>query len=90
MAKKRKCRYTPEEIEIHEQAVRLRRMTDAQLVTAFQSVPRDAGVAEPEEPTEYTNPVEKLLSGLESGEIKGIKGATAYKVREYAAEKGLI
>ena len=28
MAKKRKCRYTPEELEIHEQAVKLRKMTD--------------------------------------------------------------
>ena len=35
MSKKRKCRYTPEETAIHEEAVRLRRMTDRQLVEAF-------------------------------------------------------
>lgn len=28
MAKKRKCRYTQEELTIHEEAVRLRKMTD--------------------------------------------------------------
>lgn len=32
MAKKRKCRYTAEELAIHEEAVRLRKMTDRQLV----------------------------------------------------------
>lgn len=90
MSKKRKCRYTSEELEIHEQAVRLRKMTDAQLVAAYQDASLGAGTAEPEKPTEYTNPVEKLLTGLESGEIKGIKGATTYKVREYAVEKGLV
>lgn len=35
MAKKRKCRYTAEELAIHEEAVRLRKMTDRQLVTEF-------------------------------------------------------
>lgn len=32
MAKKRNCRRTPEEASIHEEAVKLRKMTDAQLV----------------------------------------------------------
>lgn len=35
MAKKRKCRYTQEELTIHEEAVRLRKMTDRQLVEEF-------------------------------------------------------
>ena len=35
MTKKRKCRYTAEELAIHEEAVRLRKMTDRQLVEEF-------------------------------------------------------
>ena len=37
MAKKRNCRRTPEEIAIHEEAVKLRKMTDEQLVMAFRA-----------------------------------------------------
>lgn len=32
MAKKRKCRYTAEELAIHEEAVRLRKMTDGEVI----------------------------------------------------------
>lgn len=34
--------------------------------------------------------VKILLDGLAKGECKGVKGATAYKVAEYAQQKGLI
>lgn len=37
MAKKRNCRRTPEEASIHEEAVKLRKMTDAQLVEKVRS-----------------------------------------------------
>lgn len=36
------------------------------------------------------NKVKILLDGLAKGECKGVKGATAYKVAEYAQQKGLI
>ncbi len=90
MAKKRKCRYTPEELAVHEEAVRLRKLTDAQLVSAFQNASLGAQMPEKNEASDYTGGVEKLLTGLESGAVKGIKGATAYKVRVYASEMGLI
>ena len=32
MSRKRQCRYTPEELALHKEAVRLRNMTDKQLV----------------------------------------------------------
>ena len=32
----------------------------------------------------------ELLSALSDGECKGIKGATAYKITQFATEKGLI
>jgi len=34
--------------------------------------------------------VKILLDGLAAGECKGIKGATAYKIAEYAQQKGLV
>ncbi len=33
--------------------------------------------------------VKILLDGLAKGECKGVKGATAYKIAEYAQQKGL-
>lgn len=43
-------------------------------------------------PVEENKPdkVKILLDGLAKGECKGVKGATAYKVAEYAQKKGLI
>ncbi len=100
MSKKRKCRYTAEELAIHEEAVRLRKMTDKQLVEEFHRaadtevavrVPDVAQNGESEaDPNENTSAVEKLLSALSDGKCKGIKGATAYKIAQFAAEMGLI
>lgn len=98
MSKKRNR--TAEEKAIHEEAVRLRKMTDRQLVEEFH---RAAGPevslsssheaqdeAETADPNENTSAIEKLLSALSDGECKGIKGATAYKITQFATEKGLI
>lgn len=100
MGKRRKCRYTPEELAIHEEAVRLRKMTDRQLVTEFHraaeqetslNVPDvSSGPSESEEAKETTSDIEKLLNGLSEGKVKGIKGATAYKIVQFAEELGLI
>lgn len=100
MAKKRKCRYTTEELAIHEEAVRLRKMTDKQLVEEFhRAADTEAAVRVPDVaqngengagPNENTSAVEKLLSALSDGKCKGIKGATAYKIAQFAAEMGLI
>nr|UWI04072.1 MAG: hypothetical protein [Bacteriophage sp.] len=100
MGKKRKCRYTPEENAIHKEAVRLRNMTDRQLVEAFhraadtettartstepQAAPEEA------EAKKNTSDVEKLLSALSEGKVKGIKSGIAYKVAQLAEEMGLI
>ena len=76
---KRKCKMTPEERRVHEEAVRLRKMSSAQLVAAFNAV-REG----------QDNRLETLIDGLQSGEVKGIKGATIYKITEYALERGLL
>lgn len=100
MAKKRKCRYTAQELAIHEEAVRLRKMTDKQLVEAFHRAAEEETTVRPStgaqaateeaEANENTSSVEKLLNALADGKCKGIKGATAYKVTEFAKEMGLI
>lgn len=90
MAKKRKCRYTQEELAIHEEAVKLRKMTDAQLVEAFRASQTPAPAVSQDTPNEDTGGVKKLLEGLSRGDCKGIKGATAYKIEQYAEEMGLL
>lgn len=98
MSKKRNR--TAEEKAIHEEAVRLRKMTDRQLVEEFHRAAESEvslsssheaqDEAESADPNENTSAIEKLLSALSDGECKGIKGATAYKITQFATEKGLI
>lgn len=100
MAKKKNCRRTPAEQALHREAVRLRNMTDKQLVEQFHraaepemaaSVPSVAqGDAEADTPIGNTSAVQALLTALSEGKCKGIKGATAYKVAQFAAEMGLV
>lgn len=101
MAKRRKCRYTSEELAIHEEAVKLRKMTDRQLVELLRRQRAEVDVCA-ERPTasaaasdcdktgKDTNAVETLLHELAEGKCKGIKGATVYKITEFATELGLI
>lgn len=97
MAKKRKCRYTPEELAIHEEAVKLRKMTDAQLVSAVRAAEMAAAAtsvaqngANGADPNKDPSGVEKLLQALSEGKCKGVGGATVYRVSEFAAEMGLV
>lgn len=99
MSRKRKCRYTPEELVLHKEAVRLRNMTDKQLVEEFHraadtelvasrpSVAQDG--AEAAGPGD-TSAVKTLVTALAEGKCKGIKSATAYKVAQLATEMGLM
>ena len=97
MSKEKNRRRTPAEQAIHEEAVRLRRLTDRQLVEQFHraaepemaaSVAQDG--AEGDTPIGNTSAVQALLTALSEGKCKGIKGATAYKVAQFAAEMGLV
>lgn len=49
----------------------------------IEKKPENSEVVEPDK-------VKILLDGLAKGECKGVKGATAYKIAEYAQKKGLI
>ncbi len=93
MSKKRKYRMTSEEIAVHEEAVRLRRMTDKQLIEAFNCSTGAQAATTPandQQEDNNTSPIETLLQGLSEGKCRGIGGATAYKVSQFAAELGLI
>lgn len=100
MGRKGKRRYTKEEQAIHEEAVRLRKMTDKQLVEEFhraadtettvRTSTEPQAASDEADPKKNTNGVEKLLSALSEGKCKGIKGATVYKITEFATEMGLI
>ena len=90
MGKTRKCRLTPEELAIHEEAVKLRKMTDRQLVMAFRGVQRRPPAVSEAPEQKDTDGVKRLIEGLSRGECVGVKGATAYKISQYASEMGLI
>lgn len=99
MAKKRKCRYTPEELRIHEQAVRLRKLTDAQLVEEFNKTKQNV-LTESHRELETvekasnigndTEAINILLQAISDGKCKGVRSKTAYKIEELAKELGLI
>lgn len=93
MSKKKNCRRTPEEQALHREAVRLRNMTDKQLVEEFHRSKDADNASTPAGGPQGDNtatPVETLLQGLSDGKCKGIGGATAYRVSQFAAELGLI
>ena len=100
MSKKKNCRYTQEERAIHEEAVRLRKMTDKQLVSEFHRAADTEMVtrvstglqdgADDDRADKYTTDVQKLLKALSEGRAKGIKGGISYKVAQLAEEMGLV
>lgn len=86
--KKRNCRMTGEEKNVHERAVKLRKMTDDKLVEHIDHIREEAyntGYSEAEA-QRASNPapgktLPQLLEQLDAGECKGIKSATAYNRR---------
>lgn len=95
--KKKKYQMTAQERNIHEQAVRLRKMTDAQLIEHIEHIRRDAyaaGYAEaesvPSEAGDHDKGVAQFVKELSEGGCRGVKNATAYKIEEFAREKGYI
>lgn len=101
MSKKRKCRYTQEELAIHEEAVKLRKMTDRQLVELLsrQKVNTEvcakrstasATSSDKAKTGKDTSGVQTLLNELAEGKCKGVKGATVYKIASFATGLGLI
>ena len=79
--KKRSCRRTEEEIRIHEKAVKLRKMTDEQLVSYAE---RSSGQKE------SLKGITEFLEELKTSKIPGIGIVTINKLLKMAVEHGYI
>lgn len=94
MGKKHKRNMSPEELANHEIAVRLRRMSDRQLVEALQRSPAtNAPAAAPldtDPQAQELSPVEILLQELSAGRCKGVGKVTTGKVSQFAVALGLL
>lgn len=95
MAKKRRCRRDQEEILIHDEAVKLRKMTDRQLVGAFRMATEKhrVGAAPTEKQKEEAkgqDALRQVINGIADGKVKGIGRVTSYKIAEYAKELGVL
>lgn len=96
MAKKRKCRLTADELDIHKRAVNLRKMTDEQLISYIEelSVERQTETAQNGEASAEVIPtmpaIETLLDRLAGGCVRGIGVTTALKIRDFAESEGLL
>lgn len=85
MAKKRNCRRTTDESIIHEKAVRMRKMTDRQLVNYVDEMvekARNEGLNQGKEQKKEASRLSAEDFVEEIGRIKGIGTATMYKIRE--------
>lgn len=79
MAKKRSCRRTEEENRIHTEAVRLRKLTDEQLIKHVQEAnPAQNG----------NNQVKKFIDEVST--LNGIGTATISKLKDYAITAGYL
>lgn len=88
MAKKRSCRRTADEDRIHEKAVKLRKMTDEQLVQYVESTAEEAR-------NEGFNQGKKSTAGMtandflkEISNIKGIGNVTLCKIMDHFRKEG--
>ena len=92
---KRKCKMSAEELGIHEQAVKLRKMTDKQLVGILNKlINEQKDNSQPPTPTredksmKVPSALDSLLHDLSEGSVKGIGKATTEKIIEYCLDRG--
>lgn len=81
MAKKRSCRRTEAEDMIHSKAVKLRKMTDEQLVGYIDEQIKKAESSGGKSIGDFVK---------EISELRGIGRATVSKIRAYAVESGYM
>lgn len=74
---------TPEECDIHRQAIALRKMTDEQLIQAFKE-------AKSPKPSAEENEVERFIEAFERADIPNIGKVTIKKIKNFAEERGFI
>ena len=93
---KRACRRTEDEVKIHEKAVKLRKMTDEQLVhyvedrvAKAESEGYNQGVKEARSKA-ITKSVEEFLADIKAAPIPGVGAVTVNKLTRMAKEHGYI
>lgn len=79
----KKKNQTQEEREIHQRAISLRKMTDEQLVRAFEEVKTPKLSAE-------ENKVERFIEAFERADVPNIGKVTIKKIKVFAEENGFI
>ena len=89
MAKKRNCRRTPEEVSIHDEAVKLRKMTDAQLVEKVRSASAAASKM-PAAQVSSTKSVAEFLEAFANANIPGVGKITLRKMNTFAKDNGYL
>lgn len=95
MAKKRSCRRTVDENKIHEKAVKMRKMTDEQLVHYVEDRAEKArsegyncGMAAGARKQAPRPGVKEFLEDIKNKGIKGVGAATIGKLERMAVENG--
>lgn len=79
----KKKNQTPEEREIHQRAITLRKMTDEQLVRAFEE-------SKSPKPSAEENKVERFIEAFERADVPNIGKVTIKKIKVFAEENGFI
>ena len=99
---KRSCRRTDDENRIHEKAVKMRKMTDEQLVRyvedrvqkarseGFHEGERKAGRTQSEANKNYLKSAKKYLEDLKKAQIPGIGAVTYSKLMKVAQDNGYM
>lgn len=87
--KKRNCRRTTDESKIHEKAVKLRKMTDEQLVHYVEDRVEKAR-SEGKNETKKVKTANDFLNALSPGLIPGVGMATVDKLKKFAKEGGFL
>ena len=90
---KRNCRRTEDEIRIHEKAVKVRKMTDEQLVHYIEDrveKARSEGFNKGKASRENRKGMKEFLEELQSLKIPGIGAVTVSKIVKVATENGYL
>lgn len=85
--KRRSCRRTMDEAKLHEKAVKLRKMTDEQLVHYIEDRVEKAR-SEGENENRRGKTVKDLFDALTPGLIPGVGMTTVDKLKKFAKEGG--
>lgn len=90
---KRNCRRTENEVRIHEKAVKVRKMTDEQLVSYIEDrveKARSEGFNRGKAMGERRKGVKEFLEELQKSKISGIGAVTISKITKVATDYGYI